>query len=359
MKVLFVSNAIHGSGGLEKVLSFRCHQMIAAGYELDIVCLEQADSFFEFPKTVNIISPTKHSKNPFLRGYLFKQCLKQLLQSKQYDLVSVCDDGIKALFWPFMFKKTNTHWSYERHAERGFGLPNVLKQSKWFVSIQNHFLSYYNSMVCLSKSNAEQWSHHNIICIPNPIILPPLTQLDLQREKVVLAVGSHSLAKGYDTMLKLWVKVHQNRPEWKLKIIGHYRDDVFMQLAKALGISASVEFVPATQHLTDHYAQASVFLHMATQEAFGMVLIEAMSMGLPCITYNDLAGPKGFIQTNENGILVNRHEFDLLFALIALMDNPNKREQLGANAKQTAKAYLPEAIWTQWLSFYKQMTIAA
>ena len=355
MKVLFVTNAIHGSGGLEKVLAFRCEQMIAAGYKVDIVCLLQAPCFFDYPKAVSIYSPKEASNNVLLKWYAFKQLIKQLLHQQQYDLVSVCDDGIKGLFWPCLFKKNTTHWSYERHAERGYGLPKYLKHANWFKSLQNLCLKQYQSMFCLSKSNAEQWSHHNIICIPNPVILHPLSQSHLQREKVVLAVGSHSPAKGYDAMLKLWVKVHQNRPEWKLKIIGHYRDDAFMQLAKALDISAAVEFVPATQHLSDHYAQASVFLHMATQEAFGMVLIEAMSMGLPCITYNDLAGPKGFIQSHENGILVNRHEFDLLFALIALMDDPNKRVKLGANAIETAKAYLPDKIWAQWQAFYHQL----
>ncbi len=356
MKFLFIANGLHGSGGLEKILAFKTNALIVQGHEVSMVVMYYEKPFFEFNQKL-IWFTVKETNNLIKRSLRYIQTVRQVVTRENFDVVTVCDDGFKALLWPYLFRKRQFKLIYERHAERQFGLPKFMQNKQWFNALQNKCLNAYDAMVCLSQSNAAQWQYPNITIIPNPAIVDQVElKADVKNNRVILAVGSHSIAKGYDTMLQIWANTASNFPDWQLHIVGNYaHNNQFLKMAEALNIANRVVFMPPTLQLSAHYASAALLWHPARQEAFGMVIIEAMQHGLPCLTYNDLPGPSDIIKHACNGYLVSRNANDMQTALSELLSNQTLRSDLSQNALEKAKSFQANTVWSLWQSFYNPL----
>ena len=91
-------------------------------------------------------------------------------------------------------------------------------------------------------------------------------------------------------------------------------------------------------------------------EGFGLVLIETMSCGLPCISFNCPYGPKNIIRDKHDGLLVNSEEIDKLKDSIELLtDDTVTRIKYGSNALSNIKRYNKDAIMGQWIILFDRI----
>ena len=89
-----------------------------------------------------------------------------------------------------------------------------------------------------------------------------------------------------------------------------------------------------------------------------MVLIEAMSYGVPCVSFDCPHGPSEIITDKEDGFLVaNNNIKELKEKLILLMKDENLRQKFGKNAFENAKRFLPSEIAVKWDKFYKKILL--
>ena len=89
-------------------------------------------------------------------------------------------------------------------------------------------------------------------------------------------------------------------------------------------------------------------------EGFGMVLIEAMASGLPCIAYDCPCGPRAIIENNSNGFLIeDGNENQFIQTLENLIENEILRIDMGNKAKISVNKYQIEAIMEEWNSILK------
>ena len=91
-------------------------------------------------------------------------------------------------------------------------------------------------------------------------------------------------------------------------------------------------------------------------EGFGMVLIEAMACGLPCVAFDCPHGPADIIRHEEDGLLVKAEEVNALaMSIIRLIQDEELRIKMGANARENVKRYLPENVLPQWDTLFKRL----
>lgn len=248
MKLLYITNGINGSGGLERVLSIKASYLADnLNYEVHIAGLNDSTSnlFYEFSSNLKLHSVLV-SGNPFqyINSYILG--FKNLVKEIKPDIILVCDDGLKGFFLPLLLGKP-CPMIYERHVSKSI---EVKKNASAFKMISTKIKLFlmdllskkFDKFVVLTNENKREWSGKNVVVISNPLSFYPEESSTLINKKVI-AVGKQSHQKGYDILLKSWKKVIDKNPDWHLEIYGKKEASQKLEAqAKELNIDKNVVF---------------------------------------------------------------------------------------------------------------------
>lgn len=118
----------------------------------------------------------------------------------------------------------------------------------------------------------------------NPITLKPGRKSDGQNKRF-LAVGrlSHK-HKGFDLLIQAFAIFSKNNQEWNLDIVGDGPEkNNLQQLIADNHLEGRIQLHPFTKNIQDYYSSASIYVLSSRWEGMPLVLVEAMSHGLPVI----------------------------------------------------------------------------
>ncbi len=356
MKLLYITNGINGAGGLERVLSIKASYLAEHyNYEVVILSLNNNDDnpFYHFSNKIQFINISVGG-NPITYILSYIKGIRNIVNKVKPDVISVCDDGLKAFYIPKILN-TKIPIIYERHASIALNKNGSVKGNLIAFLMQSQ-IKFFSKFIVLTNSNTKEWSGDNIIAIPNPLSFELQVGNSLN-EKKVIAVGSHSFNKGYDLLLKAWKEIVFQYPDWELTIYG--KTDVnkqFVRLAEQLKINDKVKFYEPVVNINDKYLESSIMVLSSRSEGFGMVLIEAMACGLPCVSFDCPSGPRDIIKNGVNGYLVRAEDISAMSEKIKwLIEDIKLRQKMGNNARENVKRYLPETIVKQWDSLFKSL----
>lgn len=361
MKLLYITNGINGAGGLERVLSIKA-SYLADHYDYDVTILSLNEGgnepFYEFSSKIKSLSiPVLGNLVRYIKSY--REGIKKVVGETNPDIILVCDDGLKAFFIPSILK-TKIPIVYERHVSKEIEMNHefpfwkkALIQAKW--KLMESLAQRFQKFVVLTQGNTKEWKTlKNLVVIPNPLSFFPEESSSLQTKKVI-AVGKQGYQKGYDRLLPAWKMVQEKYPDWHLEIYGKIEPKANLKdIARNLKIRETVSFFPPEKDIKSKYLDASIYVMSSRYEGFGMVLIEAMACGLPCVSFDCNFGPSDIIRHDEDGLLVENGNIKALAeALFKLISHKHLRVEMGNSAKENVKRFRPETVVQEWDDLFK------
>ena len=363
MKLLYITNAINGSGGLERVLSVKASYLADnMDYEVHVLTLNNGhkNPFYDFSDKIKL-HDIKVGGNPINYILQYKKGIQNIINTIQPEVISVCDDGLKGMLFPLIFGK-KIPVIYERHVSKQIETRTDLVSPihcfkiKLKFALMNFAGSKFHKFVVLTNGNLKEWELNNVEVIPNSLPFNNGEQSTLINKKI-LVVGKQSYQKGYDRLLDIWSLVHEKFPDWRLEVYGKLNPKFGLEAkAEALAISKSVHFYPPVKDIQKKYKEAAIYVMTSRFEGFGMVLIEAMSFGVPCVSFDCPHGPADIIENKEDGFLVEEGNIDnFVAALNLLIENNELRKKMGQVARKNAKQYAPEIIMPLWDHLFKSL----
>lgn len=359
MKLLYITNGITGSGGLERVLSVKASLLAKDfGYEVHILSLNEngKNPFFLFLDSLKI-HVIEVSGNPIQYFRQYKKGIQGIVDKVQPDCISVCDDGLKGFFLPRLIR-TDAKWIYERHVSKlievhfnNSYIKNITTKCKWLM--MEKLGKSFSKFIVLTEGNKKEWkSLANLEVIPNPLSFYPEESSSLQ-QKTIICVGKISYQKGQDLLLKAWDIVWQKYPAWKLELYGR-SDRRFVDAAEKK--LKNIYIFPPDKNIMHKYLDSSIYVMSSRFEGFGMVLIEAMSCGVPCISFDCNYGPADIIQDQKDGLLIQNGNVEALADnILLLIENEELRRKMGLLAKRNVERFAPEIVLQQWDFLFKKL----
>lgn len=357
MKLLYITNGITGAGGLERVLSVKATMLAEdCGYEVHILSLneENLKPFYTFSPKI-IFHSIKANGNPIIYLLNYKNGISKYISTIKPDVISVCDDALKGFFLPILIP-SKSKWIHESHASyllgnKGSGIGFKKKTAHQLKQILG---KKFTKIVILTEGHREEWQIKNLMVIPNPAPFKSFQKSSLQNRKII-AVGSFSFNKGYDLLLKIWAKIEPVFPDWQLNIYGKNTFQNLQKEAEKLNLK-NINFNDPVVNIEEKYLEASIFVLPSRSEGFGMVLIEAMSFGLPVVSFNCPHGPKDIIENNADGFLVeNGNIQEFAEKLKLLIEDETLRHKMGENGGENVKRFSPENVLKIWNELFKNL----
>lgn len=364
LKLLYgVKSLAHGLGGAEKVLTTVAKDMADQGHDVTLISFDSVDEKSFYPLDSKIIYKPLGIGNTAHKSGIY-ETTKRIIALRKFINKNKPDIAIgfmHSMFAPLSIALLGTgvpllaseHIVLEHYKSRRieYVFMNIaLLLSKKIIVLSNHMKQQYPAFF-----------QRKVEIIPNPVVLSKFIPMDSpERTKTVLNVGRLEHQKNQEALIRAFASIESEFPDWSLEIIGEgsLRKDL-EQLSKKLGLGHRISLPGTTNNIAQHYQRASLFVLPSTYESFGLVTIEAMSAGLPCIGMKNCAGTNEIIDHNENGILVsgnNEQEevHNLANAMTALMKSPKKRETLGNAAREHSKKFAAQDIYLLWEKLFRR-----
>lgn len=239
--------------------------------------------------------------------------------------------------------------------EKGYGfIKNTL--SKLWMKQSDRQLKKLSKLVILTEEDRANFSYYlqNTAVIYNPLPYYPEQTSDCNAKEVI-AVGRYVYQKGFDLLIEAWRIVAKKHPYWNLRIYGGGDRTEFFALKKKYQLD-TLYLEEQTQDIMQQYCKSSIFVLSSRYEGFGMVITEAMSCGVPPISFTCPCGPRDIIRDNEDGLLVENGNIEQLAEKICyLIENDEIRKEMGKMARINSKRFDMENISKDWVALFNQL----
>lgn len=190
------------------------------------------------------------------------------------------------------------------------------------------------------------------VVIPNPVNNELPNNLNISREKKIIALGRLTEQKNFPMLIRAFKKFNRKYPEYTLDIYGQGElENDLKDLVINLGLSESVNFHGYINDLYNKICSASIYVSSSNFEGISNSMIEALAMGVPSIcTDCPVGGAAMMIQDGINGLLIPVGDENALYAAMCkIASDESFSRKLSNEAIKIRENYSVEKIYRKWM----------
>jgi glycosyltransferase involved in cell wall biosynthesis len=362
MKILYVFRALAVWGGIERILVEKMNYLARSyGYEVVMLTVDQGNHpipyFICSSVWVEDLRVRLHQQYRFCGvrrlyegarlSWVLRQRLNQKISEIRPDVIVCVATSYAEVIIPCA---GNVPVVVESHSvcTRTFPQKNILQYCRsWLLKRQLHKAQV---IVSLTDGDAKEWRRHfpRVTVIPNMVHRNESETFSDTSSKHVIFVGRFDYQKRVMDAVAIWQCVYPYHPDWHLDIYGEGDGQAELHdRAEKLDINITVH--PPTDCIFDKYFESAFLISTSLFEPFGLVLIEAMSCGLPVVAFDCPYGPAEIITDGVDGFLVRDRNLKCFADKVCqLIENPDLRQQMGQAAIRSSQRYQADRIMPAW-----------
>ena len=265
----------------------------------------------------------------------FSHCHDNMLQMRQFNLSTLFNKFYLTNFYEklYLFKRYK------------------INQGTQFIAISNHTLDYFKKVQSLYKVTLM----HNAINVDRFKRPSELTRSNSEEIRFV-NIGSFVKKKNQAFLIDIISAFNKKGIRTKTYFLGDgpARNEV-EEKAKILGVSVQCFFEGNVNKVEQYLWNSDIYVHTATYEPLGLVLLEAMIAGLPVVAL-DGRGNRDLMNDGNNGYLIYDENPNLFVdKILYLWENPEEYERISKNAEKFAKEYDIKNYCEKLITIYKNL----
>ncbi len=347
MKISLFIGGLYG-GGAERVMCNLANHLFRKGHEIDIITMSESKRHYFLEEGIHnyilLKDLERHNKLSDLLKRIFR--LKHYLNCEKTDCYVVMLPITTILLLLLSNKSTAPVIVAERADPSKYSriiqffLKRFANRAQMFVFQTETVKNWYNGYI------------KNSIVIPNAIneqfIRKEYCGL---RDKIIVGAGRLTEQKNFELLIKAFSCLANDFPEYKLVIYGKGpKEKELIEFAEKLEIRERVCFPGQIDNMPDELEKASLFVLSSNYEGMPNVLMEAMALGVPCVSTDcDGGGARFLIENGVNGILIPVNDLEaLVHSMKEILCNPDIAYLYGCNAHKIINKLNPNYIYNLW-----------
>ncbi len=354
MKIVHIIDLLH-AGGAQTLLITYAQQAKQAGVETYIISLRERNAAstpvvtilenlgvkITFLKKTKLLSPTRLIK------------LISLIHANKYDIIHTHLNhatvlGILSALWLNKAIVTSVH--------------NVLtgsRRKRLSEKFEQFLLRFADCIIAVGENvNADYYTlfPEKVVTLTNAVNeIPPMDakqRASIRHEltgnveaPLLIAVGRLNEQKGFDTLIKAFEIVHTQFPQAHLVVAGRGNLEETLRLeSNTRGLQKNLHWLGLRDDVPSLLAASDIYVSSAYWEGLSIALLEAMSVGLPCVI--TAVGDAEKVITPETGMLVPPRSAERLAEeVIVLLSDTKKSERIGKAAQERVRDHYGAKTW--------------
>lgn len=349
--VLFIGSLT--GGGAERVTCNLANYLYRTGNEVEIITMSDVEDTYELDSGIkkNVLIQNRERKNKVVDAVVRYKRLGRYMMTEDVDCYVVMLPITIAMMLIQRYKTKAKIVVSERNDPASYS-----KGMQW---LQKKLANRANGYV-FQTDDARKWYGESIkgnlvAVIPNAINEAFIREsYSGSKRKVIVGAGRLKKQKNFSLLIRAFAIIAKQFPEYYLEIYGEgeKRNELEEQI-KAEKMESHILLKGYTSNLGDSIRDAELFVLSSDYEGMPNALMEAMAIGIPCISTDcPCGGPRFLIQNGVNGILVPVGDAEKMAeAMSELLSDEEKRNNIGKEAAKVQERLAPEKIYKQWEEF--------
>jgi len=227
--------------------------------------------------------------------------------------------------------------------------------SRLHLCLTRFIYGRYDKFVTLTTADERSWALKNSVSIPNFSSIKSTPRQPIEHKQIIM-LARLMPQKRIDLMIRVWQMLAPQFADWKVRVFGEgqLRPELQKQIDEA-NLTESFLLMGATKNVQAEIQNSDILCLTSEYEGFGIVLIEAMNMGVSVVAM-EYVGVHDIIENGVDGIVVPFGNVDeYAQKLSELMLSYQKRDLIATNAYRSVQKFDSEAVMQKWVRLFDEI----